>query len=307
MTTQPAITSRPFQGDDDYWKVHALLIETYPLTPLDYNWDFRRWEGSRFHREQPDIGGWTETVRLWEAADGRLVGAVNGEGGDAHLQLHPDYRRLQAEMFDWAEAHLAAPNADGRQQLNTWVFEYDITRRRLLEARGYEKTPYDGYSYRLRFGEWPLPAVEMDAGYTLRTTRPGDAGDHQRVADVLNAAFNRDFHTAAEVGAFFTQAPCFRHDLDLVAVAPDGSFAAYVGVLYDETNRRGLFEPVCTHPDHRRHGLGRALMVEGLHRLRALGAADATVATGSQDPANRLYEAVGFTEVYQGFTWRQVW
>ncbi len=307
--TQPPIVTRPFQGDDDFGKVRDLLIETSPLTPLDYNWDIRRWDGRRYHREKPDISGWPEKVHLWETADGRLVGAVNAEGrDDAHLQLHPDYRHLQADMFAWAEAHLSAPTDDGTQrQLYTFVFEYDVTRRRLLAARGYEKTQYGGYSYRLRFGGWPLPPVELAEGYTLRTTRPGDSDDTQRVADVLNAGFNRDFHQATEVGNFFTMAPCFRHDLDLAAVAPDGSFAAYVGVIYDEANRRGIFEPVCTHPDHRRHGLARALMVEGLHRLQVLGAVHATVATGDQDPANRLYESVGFTEAYRGFTWRKVW
>ena len=42
-------------------------------------------------------------------------------------------------------------------------------------------------------------------------------------------------------------------------VAPDGSFAAYVGIPYDEANRRGIYEPVCTHPDHQRQGLARRI------------------------------------------------
>jgi hypothetical protein len=47
-TTEP-ITARPFQFEDDFWKVRNLLIETYPITPPGWNWEIRRWDGRRFH------------------------------------------------------------------------------------------------------------------------------------------------------------------------------------------------------------------------------------------------------------------
>ena len=91
-----------------------------------------------------------------------------------------------------------------------------------------------------------------------------------------------------------------------MAVAPDGSFAAYAGIPYDESTRHGIFEPVCTHPDHQRKGLARALMLERLRRLKALGAADVTVETGDMIPANRLYDSLSFTETEKGFVWRKI-
>ena len=91
----------------------------------------------------------------------------------------------------------------------------------------------------------------------------------------------------------------------MVAEAPDGTFAAHVGVIYDEANRRALFEPVSTHPSHRRKGLAQALMFEGLHRAKALGAAEITVETGDAAPANALYNSIGFTEAYKGYAWRK--
>ena len=126
------------------------------------------------------------------------------------------------------------------------------------------------------------------------------------MADLLNAAFSRDFHTAAEYHVFVTQSPSFRNDLNLVAEEPDGSFAAHVGITYDGANRRGLYEPVCTHPRHQRRGLARTLMLDGLCRLKALGAADAYVDSGEKVAANCLYDAVGFTEAYRGYLWRKV-
>jgi ribosomal protein S18 acetylase RimI-like enzyme len=312
MTTDPTtqrILARPYRGDDDFWRVRRLLVETYPITPTGFNWDVRRWDGQRFYVADPAPDPrWAERIYLWERGDGQVVGAVLPEGnGDAHLQLHPDYRHIEGEMIAWAEEHLAAPTGDGtRRDLIIFVYEYDAPRRRLLEGRGYEKTAAFGVIRRLRFGSRRPPEAALAEGYTLRTTRPEDRDDCQRIADLLNAAFRRDFHNAEEFRTFTRMAPSYRNDLDLVAEAPDGSFAAYVGVPYDEANRSGIFEPVCTHPDHRRQGLALALMIEGLHRLKALGAADVLVGTGDMEPANRLYEAVGFSETHTGYFWRKV-
>lgn len=300
------LTDRAFVGEADYQSVLQLLIDTHPIVPTGWNWEIRRWLGQRYHNENGDIPpGWSETIRLWETESGRLVGVAHPEGrGDVHFELHPDYRFLQDEMIAWAEAHLAVPAQDGASsRLETFVFDYDAPRRRLLERRGWQRQPWGGVVRRLRFGRWHLPAVDMDAGYTLRSLRQGSVEDCQRIADVLNAGFNRSCHTAQEYLNFMTTSPYYRSDLDLVAVAPDGSFAAFVGMTYDATNRLGIYEPVCTNPDRRRHGLARSLMFEGLHRLAALGATDATVGTGDDLAANALYDSVGFTEAYFGHTW----
>ena len=102
------ITSRRFEGEEDFWRVRALIVATTPITPVGLNWEVRRWDGQRFHHP---TGAMTPTfmtrIRLWED-DGQLVGAVHPEdGGDAHLQLHPDYRHIEEEMLVWAEEHLA--------------------------------------------------------------------------------------------------------------------------------------------------------------------------------------------------------
>ena len=52
LSATQRIIARPFH-DEDFWKVRKLLIETYPITPPDFNWDIRRWEGWRFYTAAP--------------------------------------------------------------------------------------------------------------------------------------------------------------------------------------------------------------------------------------------------------------
>lgn len=287
--------------------MRALLIETVPLIPIGFNWDMRRLDGKRFYEANVEQN-WPPAlpIQLWETAAGRLAGFVLADGrGNAHLNVHPDYRPLEAEMIDWAITHLGEETTDGRR-LEFYVYEYDVLRQRLLAERGFQKTEHWGMIRHLRLGQIPLAQPVVAEGYTIRTTQPDDLAECQRMADLLNAAFSRTFHNAEEYHNFCRLAPSFHPNLDLVAVAPDGAFAAYVGVPYDETNRRGIFEPVCTHPDHQRKGLAGALMREALLRLRAMGAVDATVDTGDMLPANRFYDSMGFTEAYRGFAWQRV-
>lgn len=301
-----SLIRRPYRDDADFGRIRRLAIDTYPITPVVWNWDTRRWEGQRYYAADPAPDPrWPEWVRLWETADGRLVGVAHPEGrlGEAFLQLHPDYRHLEGEMVAWCEEHLAVEDERGRR-VHLYVHDYDAARRRLLRERGWQEGEGWGMARRLRLGTRPRGIPSLPPGYRLRETRP-DPADDQGIADLLNAAFGRTFHTAAEFRGFTAHAPSYRRDLDLVAEAPGGILASYVGITWDEANRRGSFEPVCTHPEHRRRGLAVTLMREGLRRLAALGATDAYVETGDMEPANALYEEAGFTEAYLGHYWRK--
>jgi GNAT superfamily N-acetyltransferase len=292
----------------DFWRMRRLLLDTVRITPVGFNWETRRLDGQRFHSAEVDVDDpLLRPVQLWENGIGELVAYVLPESWpDAHLQVHPDYRHLEDELLAWAEKNLGTiDEAADRFKLEVYCYEYDALRQQTLAARGYEKMEYGGMLRHLRLGRQPRPVVEVAPGYTLRTTQGEDRANCQRIADLLNAAFNRSIHTAAEFQNFVRQAPSYRDDLDLVAVAPDGSFAAYIGIYYEERERWAVFEPVCTHPDHQRKGLARALMNEGLLRLWAIGATDASVDTGDAVAANAFYTSMGFTEAYKGYSWRK--
>ena len=87
--------------------------------------------------------------------------------------------------------------------------------------------------------------------------------------------------------------PIYVEALELVAIASDGYFVSCVGMPCDQTNRIGIFEPACIHPDYRRKGLAYTLRVGGIQRLKSMGVDEVVVLTGDRIPANNLYDPLG--------------
>lgn len=296
-------------GEDDFWLVRKLLSDCWKLATPFFNWEVRRWDGLYFHDEVPGFSHaryGEQPVGLWETTLGGLIGAVFAEGsGDAWLAIHPEQRHMESEMLSWAEANLARPNKEGVTRLGVFCWEYDDLRRELLESRGYRKTESgDVYREKPYPDELP-PPPQLPNGYKLHTLRPGNMEDCERYADLINAAFRRDFHKAGDIATFTTRSPSFRADLEMIAQAPDGSFAALAGMIYDEENRFGYFEPVCATPKPRPIGLTGMLMLEGWRRVRLLGAEDCYVQTGLGMAANRFYNACGFRVIHTGWMWKK--
>jgi ribosomal protein S18 acetylase RimI-like enzyme len=95
--------------------------------------------------------------------------------------------------------------------------------------------------------------------------------------------------------------PDYEPELDLIAVAPDGRFAAFcVCHISREENaltgrNEGYTDPVGTHPAFQRQGLARALLLTGLHLLKQRGMDRAILGTWGENIAmQRTAASVGF-------------
>ena len=169
------------------------------------------------------------------------------------------------------------------------------------ERHGYDGDNDGPWSMRNSRDAEDSGARQLPDGYGARTMREigSDARDVARRVEAHRVAWAPSRFTV-QVYRDVRAAPAYRDDLDFVLEADDGTLVASALGWYDEANAVGEFEPVGTHPDYRRRGLGRALLLFGLRRFRDAGATKAIV--GCRGDANypvpkRLYRSVGFEEL----------
>jgi ribosomal protein S18 acetylase RimI-like enzyme len=293
MTPEP----RPYRDPSDLEKMRQLLIEgrranngTYYVHAGDLNW----W---LFY--PPQKFSFSDNIYLWDEG-----GEVNGwalfSEGDRTVDVffHPDLRSTeQAEaMCTWAE-EWAMVKAKGHGHKNIrrmWVFETDEFSTSHLRRRGFANDKHKLVYMRQTLSD-SIPAPQLPDGYAVRPVA-GEAEVHKRAAASHGAFGSRmPFEQYWPRYFSFMQSRVYEADRDVVAVAPDGRFAAFCIFWLDAVNKVGLFEPVGTHPDFQRQGLGKAVMLEGLRRMKVRGMESAIVCAEDDNVAAiKLYESIGF-------------
>ena len=177
----------------------------------------------------------------------------------------------------------------------------------LVRARGYERSTARTRPLAQFVIPETFPPVSLPAGYRL--TSLADECDWAKVHRVLWRGFDHPGEPPAgdaelESRRRMFDTPRARRDLKIAVSAPagqgqiSGDFVAFCGIFHEPTGRFAYVEPVATDPAYRRRGLGRAAILEGIRRCRALGA---TVAYVGSDQA--FYQAIGFQIVYNSECW----
>ncbi|MGW0593857.1 GNAT family N-acetyltransferase [Streptosporangium sp. NPDC002607] len=205
------------------------------------------------------------------------------------LQVDPDHPELADEVLAWAERTARGP-------LSVEVAETEPHLVMALERRRYPPVvggPFMVCLDRQLIGRQDTP--RLPDGYTIRAQR--DHADVAGRASAHRAAFGSTRITT-ERHARMRETWPYRPELDLVAVSPGGDVVAYCQGWYDEVNGVGAFEPVGTHPGHRRLGLARAVCTAVMHAFSDAGGHRAIVYSrgdAGYPVPKRLYESMGFT------------
>jgi ribosomal protein S18 acetylase RimI-like enzyme len=246
------------------------------------------------YKHEDAISRWFERVLLWERDD-RLLGfsMYFPKDGEVALLLASELDGdtvLVGRMLEAARG--LAAHFGKSSPLIASAFTGTALERALRTLGG---QPGDTPSFRMN-GRALRREDALDAPLpTGWMVRPVSAASEyeQRVA-VHRASFERSKVTVAAYERM-RQMPGYDSELDLVAVGPDHAIASFALAWFDAETKTGLFEPVGSLPDYRRQGLTRAVLTEGLRRLRARGATRAYVNCQEDSAAAiGLYESIGF-------------
>jgi len=251
-------------------------------------WPRRLW----FSGDELVAWGWAFLPRQLRRNDGSVTDVT---GASLSYQVHPGHTELIDEVIGWYDGvaagleRTASPTAAEEFALKRWAAHGYATDAEALGDTG-DWT---------QLNERDLADVErpvLPAGFRFRTA--DEAGPEAAVRAHVDA-WNPSAYTAQSYQDVRLTA-AYRGDLHVLVEAPDATMAASTIMWLDEANKTVEFEPVGTHPDYRRLGLARTMMLHGMHRARAAGATHATVVclgAPGHPRARGLYYGLGFREL----------
>jgi mycothiol synthase len=306
------LTMRPYQGEADLQPIADLMNICYAADKLD---DVTSIPELQSEFDTPSVDK-SRDLRLWEDADGKLIAcgflwiAEPSEVIDGYLSLylHPNNRggNLETQIIRWGEERMCEVKQEKgfSTKLRIGSVDRDTQRIAILEKQGFQ---CDRYFFRMeRNLAEPIPEPVFPDGFTVRHIQ-GEQ-DAEAWVDLYNNSFidhwNHHDETVENLKHWLGRAD-YRADLDLVAIANDGTFAAFCySEIHSEYSARmgtnlSYVDILGTRRGFRKMGLGRAMLLSALHKLKNAGMDVARLGVDANNPngALRLYESVGFCKV----------
>jgi ribosomal protein S18 acetylase RimI-like enzyme len=251
-------------------------------------WGRRLW----YSGDELAAWGWAFLPHQVRRNDGSFTDVT---GASLSYQIHPDHTELIDDVIGWYDGVAAGLE---RAVSPTDAEEFALKR---WAAHGYatDVAALGDTGDWTQLNQRDLTEIEqpvLPAGFRFRTA--GEAGSEAAVRAHVDAWTPSSYTAQSYEGV--QQTAAYRGDLHVLVEAPDGTMAASAIMWLDEANKTVEFEPVGAHPDYRRLGLARAMMLHAMHLARAAGAIHATVVclgAPGHPRARGLYYGVGFREL----------
>lgn len=307
------LTMRPYAGEADLPAITGLLNDCDAADHLDDNYAI---DDLRLEFADPRLDP-ANDLRLWEDADGALIAF-------GQVWIDSDAEAVEGSLY-WRVAP-AARGGDIEDEIMAWasgrVREQARAEAKAARLRCSTRSEFAyGHSLPQRHGmvvsrhffqmrrplDQPIEPATLPAGFVLRHVA-SDA-DVAAWVEAYNQSFvdHWNFHPITlESHQHWLQHPSYQPAHDLIAVAEDGTIAAFSFCVIDAAentrNQRndGWIGILGTRRGYRRQGLGRAMLLAGLHRLKADGVDYARLNVDAENPSGalQLYESVGFGVVH---------
>ena len=284
----PEYHFRTWQHAEDTHAIYALaaLVADETMTAAALPYQLSSWATEDPHN-----------LGLWTTPDGALMAFALFQipFASVYYATRPDadHVALEDAILAWSKDRAAqlAQQTGQRVNYSIWSAEQHTDTHARLVAHGF--VPQDGHKIVFHQSlDAAIPAPKLPAGFIARPLTGVD--EVEAATTLLCEAFAIDSVTVPWRRRILEQ-PHYRPELDIVIAAPDGRLAAFCLFWLHPHGHTGQIEPMATHPDFQRLGLGRAAIHVGLAKVAALGATRAVVGTsGSNVRSQGMYHGAGF-------------
>ncbi|MDA0243295.1 MAG: GNAT family N-acetyltransferase [Chloroflexi bacterium] len=236
-----------------------------------------------------------DTRLWWDGASLAAWATCNKYGLTFALSYaHSENLELLRRILAWAKNHARtlSPNGVPPETFTASCFASHLPHVRMLTQLGFVPSLEEALFVNTRSLSVPIPDSALPVGVIIRLPEGEDELDGRAR---LHATVWHPSKVTPEGYRLTRNAPDYEATLDMVAVMPDGSLAAYCICWPEEATGTCEFEPVGTHPNYRRKGLAGAVMYAAMRRAQELGMHTALVYCGAEN--RPFYQSLGFTPV----------
>lgn len=245
-----------------------------------------------------------ERIELWEDENGTIVAyaMVALQYCNLYFLLHPRVQETEiaAQVLEWGQDQIR--NTGTCTAIDTPCRDTDQKRIASLEQRGFKCSDVQTLHMARSLVE-AIPPPQFPSGFTLRHVE-GENEVEAVVALHQDAFGTRNMTRDGRLSIM--RNPEYIPELDLLLVAQDGTLAAfcYCSIPKEANEQNGCNEGeiaiIGTGTAYQNRGLGQALLLAGLQRLKQCGIETATLGTSSENiKAQSVFTAAGFRVIYR--------
>lgn len=277
-------------SEEDYLRIRDFIVKSYDLIEGVNSWLIDRWEFVPYFAELflDTFEQWQKNIGIWQDENDEILGVVCTDNYAFMLldTYEPD-KALLSEMFHYCEERLFK-NYDGINKVQIAIPDKLSSAEIMAKERGFIPTEVSETITSLVLDK--EFEVMIPEGFTLKWGAQVEDTDkamgHIMAFDYPDTEFA---HRSMLHYGNLKNAPDYRADLDLYIVNGNNEVVSFCTIWYDAVNQIGILEPVGTHINYILRGLGKAVIYEGLNRIKRLGATKVYV--GAAKP---IYLRIGF-------------
>ncbi len=289
--------------DDNLAEVLAFVRASNPTAQQTWGWDggrFVDWRwGSNTKAEAANPGWFAEHGRVFRSGGEVVALALAEYGGDevCILTTTPDRDAVGSVI-----TVLDDRRSDGGTGLRltasasaTWLLP-------VFEQFGFVETPRTAIEWEYHLADVP-DTSKLPEGFTVEALSDERSDDYAGIAECIKRAFNSEHDVKATLVSLEAN-PMFKPELSVFIRSPEGRVAAYCRGTVDPVNGVSAIDPVCTHPEFGRMGLGKAVVQECFRTQRDLGGRFSYIGSDPEPaPSTNLYQSLGPSSRNDFSTW----